>query len=294
VNDADIDSASFTSITVTSLATNGYGTLNLNGVAVTAGQVISVTDIANNRLTFTPTVNANGAAIFNYTVSDGSLSSNVATVTINVKPFNIITGVDPNGGISGLSDPDALYGFTGNNIINAGSDTDVVYGGPNIDILNGGSGIDIMISGDGDDILNGGSGNDFMDGGPGNDILNGSSGSDWLVGGAGNDVLQGGRDNDVLIGGSGADTLVGGSGADIFTYKGSQDFGDTIVDFEIVHDRIDLHTIFNGSGSLGNSVQVQQVGLNTQVNVNMGSGFQPLGLLLNVNANTLTNRHFIF
>jgi hypothetical protein len=86
LNDYDIDSASFSSITVTTLATNG--TLFLNGTVVTLNQVISATDIAANKLTFSPNANFNGAAVFNYTVSDGSLSSNVATVTINVAAVN--------------------------------------------------------------------------------------------------------------------------------------------------------------------------------------------------------------
>jgi Ca2+-binding RTX toxin-like protein len=292
INDSDIDSPSFSSIAVTQLATNGA--LKLNGVAVTLNQVVVMADLVAGRLSFTPNANFNGAATFNYTVSDGTSSSNVATATINVTAFNIITGIDPNGGISGLSDPDALYGYAGNNILNAGSDVDVVNGASGDDILNGGSGSDLMFGNAGNDILNGGSGEDVIVGGTGNDILTGSSGRDWLVGEAGNDILNGGRDNDVLIGGQGADTLIGGSGQDSFTYRSSGEFGDTIVDFEIVHDQIDLHALFNGSGSLGSSVQVQQVGLNTQVNVNTGDGFQPLGVLLNVNANTLANRHFIF
>jgi VCBS repeat-containing protein len=292
INDSDIDSPSFSSIAVTQLATNGA--LKLNGVAVTLNQVIVMADLVAGRLSFTPNANFNSAATFNYTVSDGTSSSNVATATINVTAFNIITGIDPNGGISGLSDPDALYGYAGNNILNAGSDVDVVNGASGDDILNGGSGSDLMFGNAGNDILNGGSGEDVIVGGTGNDILTGSSGRDWLVGEAGNDILNGGRDNDVLIGGQGADTLIGGSGQDSFTYRSSGEFGDTIVDFEIVHDQIDLHALFNGSGSLGSSVQVQQVGLNTQVNVNTGDGFQPLGVLLNVNTNTLTNRHFIF
>ena len=90
VNDYDIDSASFSSISVTSLATNG--TLLLNGTAVTLNQVISAADLAANRLTFTPNSGFSGAASFNYTVSDGALSSNVATVTINMAPLQTATG----------------------------------------------------------------------------------------------------------------------------------------------------------------------------------------------------------
>jgi hypothetical protein len=90
VNDYDIDSANFSSISVTSLATNG--TLLLNGTAVTLNQVISAADLAANKLTFTPNSGFSGAASFNYTVSDGALSSNVATVTINMAPLQTATG----------------------------------------------------------------------------------------------------------------------------------------------------------------------------------------------------------
>lgn len=81
-NDYDIDSANFSSITVTSLATNG--SLRLNGTAVTLNQVISADAIAAGGLSFVPNSNFYGSAVFQYTVSDGTASSNVANVTINV------------------------------------------------------------------------------------------------------------------------------------------------------------------------------------------------------------------
>ncbi|MFZ2855158.1 MAG: Ig-like domain-containing protein [Rhodocyclaceae bacterium] len=81
-NDYDIDSASFSSITVTALATNG--SLRLNGTAVTLNQVISADAIAAGNLSFVPNTNFYGSAVFKYTVSDGAASSNVANVTINV------------------------------------------------------------------------------------------------------------------------------------------------------------------------------------------------------------------
>jgi D-Tyr-tRNAtyr deacylase len=111
-NDYDIDSANFSSITITTLATNG--TLYLNGTAVTLNQVISATDIAANKLTFTPNANFNGAASFNYTVSDGALSSNVATVTISVAAVND-PPVDGNETVTTNEDSPA----TGNVLTNA-------------------------------------------------------------------------------------------------------------------------------------------------------------------------------
>ncbi|WP_185966231.1 retention module-containing protein [Ectopseudomonas mendocina] len=96
-NDSDVDSSSFANIRITQLATNGV--LKLNGVAVTLDQVISAADIAANKLTFVPDGNENGApyATFQYQVSDGSLYSNTATVTINVTAVNDAPQLDLDG-----------------------------------------------------------------------------------------------------------------------------------------------------------------------------------------------------
>ncbi|MBD2257845.1 Ig-like domain-containing protein [Pseudanabaena sp. FACHB-2040] len=221
------------------------------------------------------------------------LQSSIANTGSGTPGDDIVTGVDPNGGISGLSDPDAFYGYGGNDIINGGSDIDLIDGGDGNDMLNGGSGPDLIRGGAGSDVISGGSGNDFLDGGSGNDVLMGGSGDDWLIGGEGNDTLNGGRGNDILIGGAGADILIGGQGADVFKYQGPGDLGDTIVDFEILFDRIDVSALFNRAGSFSSAIQLQQVGRDTQVLVNIG-GPQPLALLRDVNANTLGARHFLF
>ncbi|MCP1620900.1 putative secreted protein (type I secretion substrate) [Pseudomonas sp. SLBN-26] len=88
LNDSDVDSASFTTIRITQLASDGV--LKLNGVAVTLNQVISLADITAGKLVFVPDGNENGSpyATFQYQVSDGSLYSNTATVTIAVTPVN--------------------------------------------------------------------------------------------------------------------------------------------------------------------------------------------------------------
>jgi large repetitive protein len=85
-NDFDIDSTTFTSITITGLGSNG--TLQLNGVDVGLNAVITAAQLANGELTFVPAADFNGDASFKYTVSDGTLSSNEATVTINIAGAN--------------------------------------------------------------------------------------------------------------------------------------------------------------------------------------------------------------
>lgn len=63
----------------------------------------------------------------------------------------------------------------------------------------------------------------------------------------GNDILNGGAGNDTLIGGAGADTLMGGGGSDRFVFHAPGDSSgtnpllrDTIADFEVGVDRVDL------------------------------------------------------
>ncbi|MBD9484678.1 retention module-containing protein [Pseudomonas sp. PDM14] len=96
-NDYDVDSSSFTGIRVTQLATDGV--LKLNGVDVSLNQEISIADINAGKLTFVPDSNENGApyATFQYQVSDGSLYSNIATVTINVSAVNDAPLLDLDG-----------------------------------------------------------------------------------------------------------------------------------------------------------------------------------------------------
>ncbi|MGF6690620.1 VCBS repeat-containing protein [Metapseudomonas resinovorans] len=88
LNDSDGDSASFTSIRITQLASNGV--LKLDGTNVNPNQVISLADINAGKLEFVPDANEHGDpyATFKYQVSDGTSYSNVATVTIEVTPEN--------------------------------------------------------------------------------------------------------------------------------------------------------------------------------------------------------------
>ena len=74
------------------------GSLALSGVAVTAGQFVSTTDISAGRLAFTPEANANGNgyASFSFQVQDDGgtlnggidLDQTVRTLSLNVTPVN--------------------------------------------------------------------------------------------------------------------------------------------------------------------------------------------------------------
>ena len=69
-NDTDVDGDTLTIASVSS-GTGGTAVLNANGT-----------------VTFTPAANFHGAASFTYTVSDGTATSNPATVTVNVTAVN--------------------------------------------------------------------------------------------------------------------------------------------------------------------------------------------------------------
>jgi Ca2+-binding RTX toxin-like protein len=79
--------------------------------------------------------------------------------------------------------------------------------------------------------------------------LTGTHSDDVLAGAGGNDNIAGGHGNDILLDGGGQDTLRGDGGRDTFVL--SEDGArDTIADFQIAFDRIDL-TDFNQISGLG-------------------------------------------
>ncbi len=109
-------------------------------------------------------------------------------------------------------------------------------------LITGTDGNDRIDGGEGDEIILGGLGADTLYGGGGDDLIEGDQGDDRLFGGEGNDTLKGGAGRDRLDGGAGDDILEGGAGRDVFVF--SDGFGnDTITDFEVGLDRIDLRKL---------------------------------------------------
>jgi len=74
-----------------------------------------------------------------------------------------------------------------------------------------------------------------------------------LVGGSGADVLVAGSENNTLIGNGGADTLTGGPGNDRYVYNAMGDGGDTITDFRVGQDKINLTTLMASLGYTGSN-----------------------------------------
>jgi RHS repeat-associated protein len=72
-----------------------------------------------------------------------------------------------------------------------------------------------------------------------------------IVGTPGRDTLVGTANSDRIIGGAGADIIWGKGGNDIFVYRSLNDAGDTIKDFEIGKDRIDLQEVLKSFGYSG-------------------------------------------
>ena len=125
-------------------------------------------------------------------------------------------------------------------IINSGSGDDIVYGQGGTDVIYGHTGNDYLDGGEDDDGLRGGLGNDTLLGGSGDDILVGDEGNDVLIGGTGNDTIIPGLGNDVIVGGLGDDTMTSGQGSNTFLWLANELGTDTIDDFKLGEDKIDL------------------------------------------------------
>lgn len=168
--------------------------------------------------------------------------------------------------LSGANADDWLFGGFGNDLMSGGKGADLLVGGAGDDTLYGGNGEDELDGGDGADNLSGGAGADFIYGGAADDRIAGGAGSDRLLGEGGNDHINAGDGNDIIRGGMGNDYLLGGAGADIFVfsatdYAAAGDFPypdaptrDTIADFAIGEDKLDLAGLSGAKMSLSHEV----------------------------------------
>ncbi len=87
----DLDGDSSVGVRIATLPPGTAGVLQLNGVAVTAGQVIAASAIIAGNLTFVPTLNANGPTNLTFQLTDpasGVVSAQVNTLTLNVAAVN--------------------------------------------------------------------------------------------------------------------------------------------------------------------------------------------------------------
>jgi VCBS repeat-containing protein len=212
----------------------------------------SLTLNANGSFTFTPAANFNGSDSFTYRASDGTLTSNLATVTLTVTAVNdaptvTVAGTVAPGGTCGTNDrsgtinltvADIETGATGltlsaassnkmlvpnANLVFAGTDAARTLTASSVAGRTGTAAVTITVR-DGQatgsvpvTVRVGGNGNDTLTGTKGADLLFGQNGNDTLTGGDGNDLLCGGNGNDTLSGGAGDDSLGGAIGNDRLT-----------------------------------------------------------------------------
>ena len=191
---------------------------------------------------------------------------------------------------------------SGKNLITGTGADDILQGTDGADLIKALTGNDTLQGFAGKDKLQGGKGNDLLKGGKGKDVLEGGKGDDTLEGGQNDDTLDGGSGDDILLGGSGHDLLTGGSGQDTFVYEAVDHRRDTITDFEIGIDKIDLSGLFKGtayaSANVFNDyVQLEQLGADTKVRVDIlgdnGDQFKTMAQLTNIDKTALTADHFV-
>ncbi|WP_298965654.1 cadherin-like domain-containing protein [uncultured Roseibium sp.] len=154
--------------------------------------------------------------------------------------------------------------------------------------LNATTASELIDAGAGDDNIAAGAGDDFVLGGDGADTLSGGAGADMLQGGAGDDVLEGGADNDVLTGGAGNDLLTGGTGQDVFAPSRDSLGTDTITDFEVGIDRIDLSAI--GAFISLEQLELSQTANGAQIDFLYGQTI----VLEGIDVSQLTDAQFVF
>jgi Bacterial Ig domain/von Willebrand factor type D domain/RTX calcium-binding nonapeptide repeat (4 copies) len=187
-------------------------------------------------------------------------------------------------------------------LIPAGTSGDELLGLEGNDSLDATTGI-------GNNILRGGDGNDELFaftsdqlfGDTGSDSLySDGNGSNSLFGGDGNDSLFGDRDDsvfgdagdDLIFGGIGGNKLTGGTGKDLFylTPNGVPQAINEVLDFTQNDDKI-LITAIPEIKTFADLIRVQ-VGADTVLRANIGGTVQDLGILRNIQADTLNPADF--
>jgi autotransporter-associated beta strand protein len=132
------------------------------------------------------------------------------------------------------------------------------------------TGVPFVDGGQGDDTIIGTHGVDDLRGGEGRDRLEGQGGADRLSGGEGDDWLDGGEGTDRIAGDAGADAIATGGGRDTVVFAGDVDSLDTLVDFALYSDQLDL----TAYSIAYNSLAFQRLNSPSNVLVRLANGKQ--------------------
>lgn len=221
-------------------------------------------------------------------------------------------------------------GHEGANILVANDAGNQLYGQAGVDLLYGGKGADVLNGGAGADFMKGGLGNDKYAVNDVNDKvvefsnegvdtvessityklgsyvenltlvstgnINGT-GTDWsnvIKGNDGNNVLSGLGGNDVISGGKGYDTMIGGTGNDTFVLKTPGTGVDTIKDFTIGQDNLNVQAVLKAVGvstvsaALQNHLlEVVQNGTSAELRAHVQTSVIKVAVVENMNAGEL-------
>ncbi|WP_286162512.1 beta strand repeat-containing protein, partial [Methylobacillus flagellatus] len=190
---------------------------------------------------------------------------------------DLLLGGLGNDTLSGGDGDDVLLGEAGADKILGGLGDDNIVGGAGDDTLLGNDGADLVAGAAGNDVLGGGLGNDTLQGGDNNDKLVGDAGDDVLQGGTGLDYLYGGDGDDVLQSGAGNDILYSGAGRDRYVWTAADTGADSLVDFDVTQDVLDLTALAStpGASFLSKSNVQGRTTLNFDVN---GDGVTDISL----------------
>jgi subtilisin family serine protease len=121
-------------------------------------------------------------------------------------------------------------------------------------------------------------------------------GNDMIFCNDAGDTVQAGRGNDTIVAGRGADTLSGGPGSDTFDFNFLKSAPDTITDFSVGSDVVNLHALFASVGYAGsNPVADQWLSLTSDgkggtdfgVNPHNGGASQTIADVLNIGPTSL-------
>lgn len=221
-------------------------------------------------------------------------------------------------------------GHAGANILVANDAGNQLYGEAGVDLLYGGKGADVLNGGAGADLMKGGLSNDKYAVNDVNDKvveysnqgvdtvessityklgsyvenltlvstgnINGT-GTDWsnvIKGNDGNNVLSGLGGNDVISGGKGYDTMIGGAGNDTFVLKTPGTGVDTIKDFNLSQDTLNVQAVLKAvgattvSGALQNHlIEVVQNGSSAELRAHVQTSVIKVAVVENMNAGDL-------